>query len=626
MIDHLRSVFLNALEQAQLYPAIQAARALLAEDAGLRQWSFIHKAVAKYPAEHLDLKPLRVALLSSFSIEFIHDSLLAQGFLNSLHLSIYQSGFAQYRQEILTPASGLYAFQPDVVVLAVEGKDLLPAFYEGYLDEFQKDCALTLEQTTAEWRELIKRFRQNSAAVLLLHNCVAPTVPPLGILDGHLSNGQEQLIHQWNSNLYTLAGANRNIYVVDYARLVRRWGSQQWYDNRMEYYARLPVAQGMLPHLAAEYLKFFRAITGKTKKCLVLDLDNTLWGGVIGEDGLQGIRLGPDYPGNAFVAFQKVILDLYKRGVILAIASKNNLTDVLEVFEKHPYRVLEQKHFAHMEIGWNPKSQSLEAIANRLNIGLEHIVFADDNPAECEQVRQALPMVTVIQLPKQPERCSAVLLEEGLFDGLHYSAEDLKRNEFYQQRAQAEEFRAQSTSLEDFYRNLEMELIIAPVTAKSLPRAAQLTQKTNQFNLTTFRYTEAEIGKRLADPSWLLSTVQVRDRFGDHGIVGVILAQQEGDQLKVDTFLLSCRVIGRTIETAMLAFLCEEGRRRGSREIIGWVIPTKKNAPARDLYQQHGFDLVGTDANEASYWRLRLDARSLLYPPWFKIVTPDANA
>ena len=375
--------------------------------------------------------------------------------------------------------------------------------------------------------------------------------------------GKVSLISCMNDALAAAARRVADVHVVDYAALVNRHGALNWYDERMRLYARAPIAGAMQGHLADEYVKFIRALAGGAKKCLVLDLDNTLWGGIVGEDGVDAIRLGATYPGSAFVQFQRLVQDLARRGVILALASKNNPADVDEVFARHPSMVLRKDDFAAMEIGWNPKSESLRRIAARLAIGLEHMVFVDDNPVECEEVRRALPQVHVIALPAQPERYVRALQREGLFDTAAISDEDRRRGELYRQRAEAESARASAGSLEGFYRDLAMEISVAPIARPSLPRAAQLTQKTNQFNVTTRRYTETEIGERLRDPSWVGFTVAVKDRFGDNGIVGVALARVEGRTLAIDTLLMSCRIIGRTVETAMLAHLCDEAISRG---------------------------------------------------------------
>jgi FkbH-like protein len=380
----------------------------------------------------------------------------------------------------------------------------------------------------------------------------------------------------------------------------------------------------MLGELAREYVKFFRCLVGFSKKCLVLDLDNTIWGGIVGEEGVDGIQLGATYPGSAFLEFQKHVLALQQRGVILAIASKNNPADVEEVFARHRFMQLRKEHFADVQVGWEPKSESLRRLAAKLAISLEHVVFVDDNPAECEQIRGALPMVTVIQLPAQPELYVEALHEDGWFDVVALSSEDLRRGELYQQRANAEALRLSTGGLEDYYRALDMELRFAPVDRRSLKRAAQLTQKTNQLNVTTRRYSEPDLTALMVDPDWSLMTIELNDRFGDNGIVGVVLAKVAGDALNIDTFLLSCRVIGRAVETAMLAHLCDLAEQRGLDGVIGELIPTAKNLPVRDLFERHGFAKTKEEPSGATLWRIGLPQQRVRWPDWFRVVREGA--
>jgi FkbH-like protein len=600
--------------------ALQAARMLLSGQPGLRTERFLRKAAESDAGRRLGLKPCKVALLSSFSIEFVHDPLIAYGFANGFQLVLYQAGFGAFRQELLDQSSGLYASSPDVVLLAVEGEDWVPAAYGSYASSGEQDHARVIEDFTNEARALLEGLRKRSNAPVLVHNFAPPAWRHYGILDAKSASGQGRLVQQLNEALQAAAGAFADVHVVDYAALVNRQGARQWYDARMRLYAKCPLTHPALTCLAREYLKYLRSFAGFNRKCLVLDLDNTLWGGVVGEEGIDGIALGTTYPGSAFVEFQNRVLDLRRRGVILAVASKNNPADVDEIFARHQSMVLRKEHFADMQVHWEPKSVSLTRIAKNLAIGLEHIVFADDNPAECEQVRGALPGVTVIQLPPQPERYIEALEEDGWFDTVSLSDEDRRRGELYQQRDQAEAMRAANTSIEDYYRALDMEMRVAPVDGSTLKRAAQLTQKTNQLNVTTIRYTEAELTQRMADPDWHLVTVGVTDKFGDNGIVGIMFAHAGQDSLDIDTFLLSCRVIGRTVETAMLAHLCDLAEQRNLRSLNGRLIPTSKNVPVRDLFERHGFEKISEDPAGATNWRIGIPDARVKWPEWFRVV------
>jgi FkbH-like protein len=616
----VRQEFVAALQGGRVHEAMAVARDLLAEDNSVRTARFIRSQIERLPPI-AGLRPLKVALLSSFSIEFIHDFLVARGFANGVAISLYQPGFNQVRQEIADMRSGLYAAKPDVTVIAVEGMDWVPALYGGYVDTAEH-ARSAMSEAQSELAALLAAYRERSPSRVLLHNFAPPAELALGILDTRLGEGQAALIHELNAGTRRLAFDMADVHLVDYAGLVAKHGARRWYDRRMALYARAPIAQSMLGELAVEYMKYIRAFYGLNKKCLVVDLDNTLWGGVLGEDGVDGIKLGPEYPGSAFVEFQRDISDLSRRGVILAIASKNNREDVEEAFAKHKHMILKLDDFAEAQIHWREKSQSIKAIAERLNIGLEHIVMVDDNPVECAEIRRALPMVTVIELPERPEDFSMRLAGEGLFDALALSAEDRNRAQLYRQRAGAEDLRTQATNIEDFYRSLDMTIYLDRITPQVLPRAAQLTQKTNQFNTTTRRYSADQVKALCDDPGWVTATFGVRDRFGDNGVVGLAMARADDASMEIDTFLMSCRVINRTVETAMLAHICDEARARGLSKVVGRLIPTPKNLPVRDLFERHGFRQVAVEANDVTVWTLDLADAQVHWPEWFRIDRP----
>ena len=497
-----RQTFAVALARQDILAASRAARTILREGKS-RDAKFVSNAVRG--AEFAGAPKLRVALLSSFSIEFLTDALTAHAFAEGLRVETYVAGFDQYRQEILDPGSALYRFAPDVVVLAVEGARWAPALYHDYLQSGMNAEDRVVSESVGEIKQLVDTFRRHSRAVLLVHNLVEPRWPSLGILDGQVGSGQGASIARLNERLQALARENAGVHVVDLSGLAGQVGLRGWQDQRMALFARQPIASAALNDLARLHVRYLRALAGKARKCLVLDLDNTLWGGVVGEQGPLGVALGADYPGSAFVAFQRAIRDLQKRGVILAIASKNNPPDVDEVFEKNQAMLLRKSDFAVLEVGWNEKTESLVRIAKKLNIGLDHLVFVDDNPVECSRVEEVLPAVRVICLPEQPELIVDALFADGLFDTLSLSAEDMQRTELYQRREQAEAMRRDDVPIEEFYRDLNMSVVLAPVRPASLARAAQMTQKTNQFNTTTIRCSEADVsaapgGERLVGP------------------------------------------------------------------------------------------------------------------------------
>jgi FkbH-like protein len=559
-------------------------------------------------APQLGLVKQRWAILRSFTVEPVVPVLKAGAYAGGVALETHLGEFNAYAQEILDPGSALYRFQPDVAVLAVQTRDVAPALWRG---ESAADDVL------GRFGGWIRSFRTYSKAALIVHSLEVPAMACAGILDAQREDNTAQAIQRINHGLRVLAGEHRGVYILDYDALVARHGREHWGDARKWLTVRLPVASANLPHLAAEWLRFLHPLAGKVAKCVAVDLDNTLWGGVIGEDGIDGIRLGAEYPGAAFQEVQRVLLDLRRRGILLAVASKNNPADAMEALSGHPGMVLQPGHFAAMRINWNEKARSLREIAEELNIGLDAIAFLDDNPVERQQIREQAPEAIVVHLPEDPMGYAQAVRDCPWFERLALSEEDRQRGEYYAAQRERGALQRSVTSKEDFYRGLEQVAEIAPVNAQTLARVAQLTQKTNQFNLTTRRYTEQQIFEMSACPAWRVWSLRVKDRYADNGLVGVAVARVDGPVCEIDSFLMSCRVIGRTLETALLAHLAKDARARGANILQGWFLPTKKNAPASEFYPDHGFEVAET-TNEGVLWRLDLQAKEIRTPEWIK--------
>ena len=568
--------------------------------------------------DKLALRPCRLAFLRSFTVEPAIPLLRASAFLRGIDLSVHLGDFNAYAQDILDEGSSLYRFAPDAMILAVRTADVAPDLWQEFADlspEVAGKASRRVGNSFAQW---IRAFRERSQAALIVHNLEQPSRPACGVLDAQNESSQAAAIQQINDAIRRAAAEHRGEYVLDYDGLVARHGRLRWKDERKWLTVRMPIAADQLLALSREWMRFLAPLTGKIAKALVVDLDNTLWGGVIGEDGMTGIKCDAEYPGAAYQALQRVMLDFSKRGILLAICSKNNPDDAMEALNSHPGMLLRPKHFAAMRINWSDKAQNLREIASELNIGIDSLAFLDDNPVEREQVRAALPEVTLIELPDDPLEYAATLRECAAFERLTLSAEDQQRTAFYAEQRERSEAEQNFQSKEDFYRFLEQEAEIAPVLPATLARIAQLTQKTNQFNLTTRRYTEQQIADMAERPEWQVSSMRVRDRFGDHGLVGVAITHDQGDVCKIDTFLLSCRVIGRTVETALLSYLAECAAVRGRRHLSGWFLPTKKNLPAKDFYAQHEFQLE-QQTSEGSWWTLDLQRQSVACPDWIKL-------
>lgn len=593
--------------------ALAQMRAFYSANPNLGNAQFLLDRMAKLSSPQTT--PCRVAFLRSFTLEPVLPLMRASARLYGLDVTTWVSDFNAYPQEMLVADSALYRFDPQVVVLAVQTRDLIPDIWQRFTELSAADVETLCRQAIADLRSWIHAFRTYSQANLILHNMEMPGSFAMGLLDGQQREGQFEAIARLNAELKRLAQEHTGVFVLDYDGLTARYGRERWHDERKWLTMRMPIVADALNCLAQEYVRFLLPLTGRICKALVVDLDNTLWGGVVGEDGLHGIRIGAEYPGAAYQQLHAAILDLSRRGILLAICSKNNFADAAEVFEKRPEMLLKLKHFAAVRINWQDKAQNLREIAAELNIGLDALAFLDDNPVERQRVRTELPEVTVPDLPLDPIGYASALRACPVFERLTLSTEDRERGRYYAEQRERQELQESAGTLDDFLRSLRMEAEFRPVSSATLARVAQLTQKTNQFNLTTRRYSEPQIAEMAQDPCRDVVTVSLRDRFGDNGIVGVVILRREGDVSEIDTFLLSCRVIGRTVETAIVARLIEIARRRQSRWLQGWFLPTNKNAPAQDFYRTHGFASV-EETDAGTLWKLDLQQAEILCPEW----------
>jgi len=566
----------------------------------------------------LPLVPYRWAVLRSFTVEPIVPILRASAFTRGIALETHTGEFNAYAQEILDPESTLYRFHPDAVVLAVQTRDLTPDLWRDYASLSQPERNAAVEGTLGRLGDWVRAFRAHSQAALIVHSLETPTVAVEGILDGQAEENQADSIWRINRGLRALGRQYHGVYILDYDALVARHGRETWGDERKWLTVRLPVSSAHLPHLAAEWLRFLHPLTGKIAKCVAVDLDNTLWGGVIGEDGMAGIRLGPEYPGAAFQEVQRALLDLTRRGILLAVCSKNNSADAMEALANHPGMVLRPRDFAAMRIDWTEKAEGLREIAAELNIGIDSVAFLDDNPVERQHIREQVAEAIVIELPQDPMAFAPMIRDCPYFERLTLSQEDRQRGDYYASQRRRAHLERSVTSKEDFYRSLEQVAGIALLNASTLARVAQLTQKTNQFNLTTRRYTEQQIASMAERPGWRVWSLRVADRYADNGLVGVAIAQVNGEICEIDAFLMSCRVIGRTVETAFLAHLAADARQQGARWLQGWFLPTKKNIPAKDFYRDHGFE-VAEETAAGALWRLDLSQRQVQTPEWIRV-------
>ena len=474
---------------------------------------------------------------------------------------------------------------------------------------------------------VLSGIRKKTNAMILWHGFELPPYPALGILDSQNSNGQHALINHLNEYLRDRLRDQRNAYFVDLNLCVARLGANRFYDPRYWHIGRAPFSREALHEIALEDFRYIRPLKGKNKKCLALDCDNTLWGGIIGEDGLAGIKLGKTYPGSAYYEFQQEILNLYNRGIILALCSKNNADDVWEVFRKHPDMVLKEEHIATAQISWGDKASSLRQIALDLNIGLDSIVFMDDSEFEVNLILQVLPEVEVIHLPQNKAvEYRDILASCGLFDSLTLSEEDKMRGAMYKAEATRKKLQSEVTDMETYYKTLEMELEIRFPDEFSIPRVAQLTQKTNQFNLTTKRYSESDIKDFINSGESDVIYLRLKDKFGDSGIIGTCILKYKDEKAISDTFLLSCRVLGRGVEEVLLIQALKLAKKRGCKVVIGEYYATSKNAQVEHFYSKQGFDETNEKQSEADrYFQYGLDSDLRPEPGFFKNINSEID-
>ena len=509
-----------------------------------------------------------------------------------ISLELYESPYAQYRQEIIDPESAMHEFSPELVVLAVHAGELaLPVYSTSPEDDVAEEVA--------RWQSLWGTLGSRSHATIVQHLFAIPPEAPFGHLGSTLPGSRWMTAQAVNARL--AASAPDNVAIVDCERLAALVGKRRWFDPRYWHLAKEAVALDALPLLARHTAAVIAARLGLGKKCLVLDLDNTLWGGIIGEDGLSGIRLGDSPEGEAFQAFQESILALKERGVVLAVCSKNNEADAREVFERHPAMRIGLDDFAAFVADWRTKPEQLLTVAEELGIGLDSLVFVDDNPVEREAVRQFLPEVDVVVLPSDPSDYVRALADYLLFEPASFTTEDARRTEQYVGRRTAAAASASSETIEGFYRSLDMHAVVSPFTDEDLPRIAQLVGKTNQFNLTTRRHPPAALREFAGDPSCVHLSFRLGDRFTEHGLVAVVIAFEREAVLELDTWLMSCRVIGRSLEATVLQELGRAASERGCTELRGSYIPSAKNDLVRDLFPRLGFELVD-ERDGTTHW------------------------
>lgn len=531
-------------------------------------------------------KKIQVAFLSMFTIKGLKEVLTVKAFEEGIGIECYEGAYRQVVQEAI--GWDRETMKPDITFVLWDAESLLGDYY---VDAYKYTVSERREYVEDKWKEFqqyVNLLEQNIPGILVFHNFEYPDVSPLGIMETKQEFGLMESMEYLNRSLAEYCRNKNSVYIFDYAGFKTRYGGALLRDEKMYYLGDMKISMEGLILLADEYLSYIRTLAGKSRKCLVLDLDNTLWGGIVGEDGMERIKLGPDYEGKAYREFQIYIKSLLHRGVILAVNSKNNYEDAMEVLENHPYMVLRKEDFAAFKINWQDKVSNMRELAEELNIGLDSMVFVDDDRVNCELMETGLPMVKTIHLNGNPVTYVNVLKGLTDFNMLSFTEEDRMKNEQYRSQVLRNELKSNTATLEDFIRSLEIRTKFEEMNDSNIGRISQLTMKTNQFNLTTRRYTESDL-ERLKQSGYKTLCLHVSDRYGDNGICGVLIYKTEKEEIMVDTMLLSCRVMGRKIEDQYFRFLEETAEKKGLSVITGEYIPTPKNRPVEGLYQEQGF-------------------------------------
>ena len=562
----------------------------------------------------------RLACVSSFTFDFLKAPLELQALRAGLELETHLAPFGQFDQEMINPQSGVALFKPDVVLVAIRLRDVCPGIYDSYNSLAAGEAQQLIDDWLGRFKSALLSFRQHSNAHLLILNYELPTSPALGIADRASKDSQVRLIERASESLSAIASEISNAHVLDYYALIPQHGRGQWEDRRMSLYGRIPVAAAHYWPFAGFIVRHLRPLYGLAKKVLVLDADNTLWGGVIGDVGVDGIALGPDYPGSAFVAFQKRVLDLYRRGVVLCINSKNQPGAVEEALKKHPNMVLRENHFAAMRINWNPKPQNMQEMAADLNLGIDSFVFLDDSDVECELMRQTLPQVMTVCLPKEPAQYAAIVENLDCFDQYSISAEDRARGELYRAEAGRKQMQSAAVDMPTFYRQLEMKVTLGVNETAQIPRVSQMTNRTNQFNMHTIRCSEDDIRRFMTSEDSEVVTLALQDRFGDSGVVGLAVIMKSPGEWVLHLLLMSCRILGRTVENAFIKWIAGRARSAGITRLVGEFAATPKNKPFAGFYASCGFTKEG-GGNPPERWIMSLSDADTTIPDWIDIQT-----
>jgi FkbH-like protein len=551
---------------------------------------------------------LRLAIIGSATLNHLIPGVRVAGLRYRCLFDVHVGGYGQFRHEVFDFASSLHQFAPRLVLLSITARDILG---EVPLSASEAEAEAVLTRAVDDLLEIWQSIRVSLKASVIQQTFLDLSPPIFGSLDRLVPGAPARLVLRLN-DMIAAAAKEHGVMLLDIAGQVQREGLDTWFDVRHWLQAKqeiAPEAASMYGELVA---RIIAAQSGATRKCLVLDLDNTLWGGVIGDDGIEGLVLGPgSAEGEAFAALQHYAKQLKERGIILAICSKNEAAVAEAAFREHPEMILKRSDITAFVANWDDKAENLKRIATMLNIGIDSLVFVDDNPVERARVRGALPMVAVPEMPEDPSYYIRTIASAGYFESLTFTREDRERSDLYAKDAERDAILRESRSLEDFLSGLELSVTYSPFAKNDLERVTQLINKTNQFNTTTRRYTADEIATIAATSEYITLQFRLADRLGDNGIVSTMIfasKPEEPGALELENWVMSCRVFGRELEYEAMNIAVELALQRNARAIFADYLPTPKNTVIKNLYAGLGFSPAGSTngANGATRWQLYL--------------------
>lgn len=541
------------------------------------------KADVSAPAQY------KLAVMGDCATQHLATAIRGYGAHEGLGLAVFDADYNQIEAQVMDAGSELYEFAPDGVLIQMCTEKL----YESFCAVPPERRSSFAEDAYAHIRQVWERIGCHIGATIL--QCNFPLMDDGSFGQYGNKAADSFLFQQRKLNFLLMQGCQevKTVCLIDLDSIQSVCGRDRFSDPKLYYIAKMPISLELLPTVAKNVVDVIQALRGAVKKCVVLDLDNTLWGGVIGDDGLSGIQIGELGTGHAFSDFQTWLKELKNRGILLAVCSKNNEDTAKEPFEKHPEMVLHLEDISMFVANWEDKASNIRSIQKALNIGMDSLVFLDDNPFERNLVRSLIPEITVPELPEDPALYLRFLRSLNLFETASYSPDDRKRTQQYREQAERTAFETSFESYDAYLAGLDMKAAAAPFDAFHYPRIAQLTQRSNQFNLRTVRYTEAEIEAVAQDDRRITLYFTLKDRFGDHGLISVVIMDKQPNCLFISEWLMSCRVLKRGMEEFIIDKIIKTAEEHGFQRVVGEYIPTSKNAMVKDLYETLGFIPTG---------------------------------